>query len=124
MALWACSPVRPDPVPWQETWTAIRARVPDATALSAPDGHPACEQLLVAARRARAELLPTPDPAMDAAVAQWIDTAGAIAFDCPGESGRVQTALEELHLIEAEVDASLALVRGAPGAREGGEGGP
>jgi hypothetical protein len=118
-ALWACSPQRPDPTRWEASWNAVHARVPVATALAGPDGPDACEELLVAARQAREELLPAPDPVMDAAVAQWIDAAGAFGFDCPKESAKIRAGLDQLTVLSAEVTASLRMVRGAPNASRG-----
>lgn len=116
-AVSACKPQRPDLAGWQESWEAVRAEVPEAATLTEPDAHAACEDLLLASRRARKELLPSPDPAMDATVGEWIDAAGALGFDCPGEFERIRSGLGQLGVLGAEVDASLALLRDDPDAR-------
>jgi hypothetical protein len=72
----------------------------------------ACETTLAYLRSNRAELLPSPDLAIDDAVNSWFEIAEDAFFECPPESaqmGSFSDAYTELGVLEAEIEVVLQL---------------
>lgn len=96
---------RPSLDGWVAEWEAVTAEAPQTDGTADLD-RAACDRLLVAARDAEPDLLPTPDAALDGPVQGWLDLAETIGFECPPgpEAGEL---LSELEVFEAEAEAGI-----------------
>ena len=92
-------------------WTALAAEAPPVQSGEADVTPEDCDQLLVAAREARPELVPTPDEALDGPVDEWLDQAEEIGFECDNHPD-LEAGIEELGVLAAEIDAGIAALEG------------
>lgn len=104
----ACSGTdRPTLSAWEPTWTAAEAATPEAGRTAADLTPDDCDRLLLGAREARPDLLPSPDEALDSPVTMWVDQAEEIGFDCSNHPD-LDTGLEELRVLAAEINGGIA----------------
>lgn len=106
----ACGGGRPATAEWRSEWGRLLAAVPERAAFADGPDAGLCSEALVRVREAEADVLPTPDEALDAPVRSWLRTARETFFECPPRSGVVgfDNAYDELDALEAEVMAGLA----------------
>lgn len=90
---------------WEPQWNRVVAEAPPPEAAVDLD-RAGCDRLLVAARAAEPELLPSPDEALDGPVQKWLDDAETIGFECRDHPD-LEHGLTELDIIEAEIAAGL-----------------
>jgi hypothetical protein len=105
-----CAEARPDPDRWYEDWQAVLAAMPTIDELGVPPDAEVCNDALGVLRATPDDLLPTPDPATDGPVREWLQIAEGVVFECELEAasvGPLDEAYAELALLEAEIDASL-----------------
>ena len=111
----ACGSDRPAVDAWEVSWDRISSGIPDESALSElATLEPACTEALVFLRANRAELLPTPDLAIDEVVNTWIEIAEDAFFECPPSNEKIADfaqAYAELSRLESEIDLVLELDR-------------
>lgn len=117
LMLVACGGDRPAASEWRATWEAVTAGIPELSIVT-EDGPDAavCETTLAYLRSNRAELLPSPDLAIDDAVNSWFEIAEDAFFECPPESAQMSSfsdAYAELGVLEAEIEIVLQLRAGA-----------
>ncbi len=98
---------RPSDETWQRTWDSERQLVPDAETVLA-GGQDLCDDLVGQLRVSLPELIPTPTEALDDAVRAWINHAETIAFECRTERSELESQLDTLEVLAAEIDAGLA----------------
>jgi hypothetical protein len=101
---------RPDVEEWRRVWARTRALVPPPEAFEESDARSSCNALLVGVRAAHDSLLPTPFRVLDAPVRTWIERAEGLGAECPGARGDGEahrSAVEDLHMLEAQIDAGL-----------------
>lgn len=107
---------RPDVAIWQTVWETTKAGIPAAADLGQPPDRTVCDTTLGFLRSANADLFPTPDPAIDEVVRDWVQVAEDAFFECPPSSNVIPdfaTAYAELEQLEAEVEAVLTIDRGS-----------
>ncbi len=102
----ACSSVsRPPTAEWTPTWEAAKATLPDI-AEGEPDEE-TCSTALVQLRELAPDLRPTPDDAIDETVDRWLVIAEETMFECPAETGDLNSfdaAYDELGHLADEID--------------------
>ncbi len=98
---------RPDPGAWSAQWDEARALVPSADAFLTDDPT-TCDRLLGDFRTVLPALTPTPDEALDDAVAGWVGDAESLAQECPADPVEVEARLTELEILADEIEAGLA----------------
>ena len=109
----SCSPanVEPDAATWLEKWDGIVATVPDLATL-APEPDPEfCQSVLSELRTESEDLLPSPNPAVDALARDWVELAEGSFFECPPdgeEIGSFAEAYEEMERLEEAVADALS----------------
>lgn len=106
---------RPSPETWGETWSRVRAVVPEPAAFhDASDVRQLCGRVLGDLHQAREELFPAPDDDVARVAEAWLEFAEQMVYECPtradGESG-FDADLERLGWMAAEVDARLEAAR-------------
>ena len=115
VAFSACGADRPAVDDWQASWERISEAIPDEAALSATDSPQSiCGETLVFLRANRADLLPTPDLAIDEVVTQWIEIAEYAFFECPPHSEQIEDfakAYAEMSRLQAEIELVLDIDR-------------
>ncbi len=115
VALSACGADRPAVDDWQATWERISDAIPDEADLSATDSPQSiCGETLVFLRANRADLLPTPDLAIDEVATQWIEIAEDAFFECPPRSEQIEDfakAYAEMSRLQAEIELVLDIDR-------------
>lgn len=103
---------RPSVEEWNRHWEAVQAAIPSLEEVSDPPSGALCTRGLVTVREARGDLLPTPDPAVDGPVEEWIQVAESVFFQCPPHTPPVdsfEAGYEEMQRFVAEVEAGLTL---------------
>jgi hypothetical protein len=109
----ACGTVsRPSLEEWQPRWVAVQALVPSQGDLGDEPDRELCNQIHVAVREEARGLIPTPDPALDDAVRDWVKIAEATFFECPPRERELDgfgDAYNELARFAAEVDAVVLI---------------
>lgn len=108
IVLVSCAESRPSAEAWQTEWNRVLTGIPSEVALENDAPRSVCEQGLVFIRQNRSALSPTPDVAIDDTVADWLDLAGAIYFDCPPPPG-FKNAYATLNRLEAEIAVVLEI---------------
>lgn len=106
---------RPSVAEWQPLWDGIVQGIPTLAELGQPEDLTVCADGLGFVRSTQGELFPTPDPAIDEAVREWVSVAEDAFFECPPSSNRIPDmafAYGQLTRLEAEVAAALAIDRG------------
>lgn len=112
LAIAACGDGRPTAADWQPTWLRLTEAIPVEAALAGDDAATICSDTLAFLRGNRADLLPSPDLAIDDAVTTWFEIAEDAFFECPPSNeqiGSFAEAYAELNRLEAEVDVVLEL---------------
>jgi hypothetical protein len=107
-AFGACTPDRPSFETWMPVWSEMSAMVPTPETYAAASGHTLCNQLLVAARERRSDLLPAPDAALDEPVLAWLDAVRRLGFECPSgedQDQQIRRQIRELRILADEVTA-------------------
>jgi len=111
----ACSESdRPLASDWEQIWAETTDELPTPLELGDPLSRDLCGHALGALRSSRPNLFPTPDPALDAVVTEWVTVAEDAMFECPPSSHEIPdlaSAYEELARLEAEVDVVLDIDR-------------
>lgn len=110
----ACSPAdrRPSAAEWVPRWEAVQALVPPLEEIPDPPDRERCHEVFVLVREEGRELLPSPDPAVDGPVREWVEVADSVFFQCPPHTPPIDSfavGYEELRRLAAEVDAGLFL---------------
>jgi hypothetical protein len=103
---------RPDVSDWATDWEALIGTIPTLDKLGSPPDYELCGHALGDIREGQAELLPTPDLALDPVVREWFTVAEDAMFECPPSSSRfpdLEYVYQELARLEAEVTAVLAM---------------
>ena len=101
---------RPSASEWEPTWSAAVATLPALEQLGDPPSTEQCGEALGQLREIRPALDPTPDPALDAVVHEWVQVAEDAMFECPPSSAELSDfamAYGELARLQAEVDVVL-----------------
>lgn len=101
---------RPSDADWALTWERERALVPTIDELVA-GGRPLCDGLVGEYRETMPRLTPTPSPALDDAVEEWVEEAESLVFECPSDTGEIATRLADLEVLTTEIDAGLDVTR-------------
>ena len=111
----ACGADRPAVETWQGSWDRISSGIPDASLLTEPATlEDVCAETLVFLRTNRADLIPTPDLAIDDVVTQWIEIAEDAFFECPPRNDQIADFAEayaEMSRLEAEIGLVLEIDR-------------
>jgi hypothetical protein len=93
---------------WRVEWDRVSSGVPTESDVSSDDTRATCEAGLALVQKNRVVLLRTPDPAIDDTVADWLQLARTIYFDCPPPRG-FPDAYATLSRLEAEIDEVIAI---------------
>ncbi len=116
LALLACgNGGRPSVAEWQPQWERVTATIPSPTELGDPPNVDVCRSVLGIIRSERETLFPTPDPALDPVVEEWVRVAEDAFFECPPSRAGIPDmagAYAELRRLEAEVDVVLRIDTG------------
>ncbi len=111
----ACGSDRPSVDDWQSRWDRISTSIPSEASLDAAESPAAfCTETLAYLRSNRAELVPTPDPAIDDVVTAWVEIAEDAFFECPPHNDQVgdfAEAYAELNRLAAEIELVLDIDR-------------
>lgn len=114
----SCSEARPSVAEWQPVWDRVTAALPGEETVGIADPPTAtCTETLAFLRENRADLLPTPDLAIDDAVTQWVEIAEEAFFECPPRSGQIGSFAEayaELDRLQAEIELVLDMDQRSP----------
>ncbi len=109
----ACGTVsRPSLEEWQPRWVEVQALVPSQDDLGDEPDRELCNQIHVAIREESRGLVPTPDPALDDAVRDWVKIAETTFFECPPRERELDgfdDAYRELARFAAEVEAVVRI---------------
>ncbi len=103
-------PGRPIASDWASTWDRAVTAMPTSEDLGDPPDRNLCSHALGELRSIRPDLIPTPDPALDAAVDEWMRVAEDALFECPPASGELPSlasAFDELVRLQAAIDVVL-----------------
>lgn len=113
VALASCGNGRPSSEEWRPDWQRVVASVPEEASLAGNGSAVAvCGETLAFLRGNRAELLPTPDLAIDDAVTRWFEIAEDAFFECPPHNNQIGSfaqAYAEMGRLEAEIYLVLDL---------------
>lgn len=105
---------RPSLSEWEQIWSQTTDELPTLRELGDPPSRDSCGHALGVLRTSRPNLVPTPDPALDAVVTEWVTVAEDAMFECPPSSHKIPdlaSAYDELARLEAEVDVVLDIDR-------------
>jgi hypothetical protein len=109
----ACSDsTRPSVAEWEPHWITTVEAMPSLERLGDPPDRDMCSHTLGLLRSKAPELIPTPDPALDATVKKWLSVAEEAMFECPPKSAEVPSlnvAYDELARLKAEIDVVLEI---------------
>ena len=89
--------------------------MPTADDLGDPPDYATCSAALGEIRSESADLLPTPDAAIDPIVREWLRVAEDALFECPPSSAALpdlSSVFAELLRLEAEVNVVLEIDSG------------
>lgn len=103
---------RPSTSDWELTWSTAAESLPRLEELGDSSAGDRCGHALGQLRAIQPELIPTPDPALDAVVNEWMRVAEDAMFECrPSSTGvpGLGAAYDELTRLKAEVDVVLEL---------------
>ncbi len=103
---------RPSVAEWQPAWEGIVDDVHAISVLGQPPDHSTCNHVLGNLRSSRGQLFPTPDPAIDNTVTEWLRVAEHALFECPTSPEEIPDMTDsyaELVRLEAEVEVVLAI---------------
>ena len=103
---------RPSVAEWQPAWEGIVGDVRSISATGQPPDHSTCNHVLGNLRSSRGQLFPTPDPAIDNTVTEWLRVAEHAMFECPTSTEEIPDMTDsyaELVRLEAEVEVVLAI---------------
>lgn len=103
---------RPSVAEWQSKWEGVLADFPAAAELGDPPDRSLCTDALGMLRSTSSDLYPTPDPAIESVVDEWVLVAEQILFECAPSSGvapDLESEYAELARLEAEVDVVLTI---------------
>lgn len=112
----SCSEPRPTVAEWEPVWERITAALPAGLTGGEDPTQATCSETLGFLRSNRAELFPTPDPAIDETVTEWVEVAEEAFFECPPTSaggGSFPEAYEELLRLQGEIELVLDMDRGS-----------
>ncbi len=98
---------RPSDAEWAGEWASEQAIVPSQDELLT-GGRPLCDELVGEYREAMSRLTPTPSKALDDSVEEWVEEAESLVFECPTDPAEVESRLDALDVLSAEIDAGLA----------------
>lgn len=101
---------RPSAAEWIPRWETIVASLPPLESIGTPPSEELCQETLGVLRTDQGHLIPSPDPAIDDVVQQWVQVAENAFFECPPSSEDVPdmaAAYDELSRLEAEVNVAL-----------------
>ena len=103
---------RPAVGEWQPIWEGILADFPAAAELGDPPDRSICTESLGVLRTTSSDLYPTPDPAIESVVDEWVRVAEQILFECAPSTGgtpNLESEYAELARLEAEVAVVLSI---------------
>ena len=116
LLLAACSgESRPSIEEWQPVWESAVSSFPSPEELGEPPDHAVCSHALGVLRTESADLMPTPDLAIDDVVADWLKIAENTVYECPPSNQTIPNldyAYAEMARLEAEVAVVLAIDTG------------
>ena len=104
----SCAESRPTMAEWRVEWDRVSTGVPTQSDVLSDGTRATCETGLGLVQKNRVVLLRTPDPAIDDTVADWLELAHSIYFDCPPPRG-FDDAYATLSRLEAEIDEVIAI---------------
>lgn len=109
----ACSgTTRPSVAEWEPGWMTAVEAMPSLERLGDPPDRDTCSQMLGLLRSSAPEIVPTPDPVLDATVKTWLSVAEDAMYECPPTSAEVPSlnvAYDELARLKAEIDVVLEI---------------
>jgi hypothetical protein len=103
---------RPSASEWESAWTATVEAMPTLEQMGDPPDRDTCSHALGVLRSGQTELIPTPDPVLDATVQEWLAVAEDAMFECPPTSAELpnlEVAYDELGRLAAEIDVVLEI---------------
>lgn len=112
----SCSEPRPTVAEWEPVWERIVAEIPAELTGGEDPSQATCSEVLAFLRSNRADLFPTPDPAIDETVTEWVEVAEEAFFECPPTSAGVGSFPEtyaELLRLQGEIGLVLDMDRGS-----------
>ena len=110
----ACSDPRPTVAEWEPTWKRISEAIPSELTSGEDPSQATCSEVLAFLRTNRAELFPTPDPAIDDTVTDWVEVAESAFFECPPTAepaGGFSEAYGQLLRLQGEIEVVLDMDR-------------
>lgn len=114
LVLASCSATRPTVEEWQPTWDQLLAAVPSESVIGENPPKSICDETLAFLRSNQARLFPTPDPAIDDSVRDWVGIAEDAFFECPPRNEHVGSFTEAYALLarfESEIESVLEMDR-------------
>lgn len=115
LAFSSCAISRPTVDNWEPIWKRVSEGIPsEATVGTADPDRAACSEALAFLRSNRSDLFPTPDLAIDDAVADWVEVAEGAFFECPPRNEQIvgfAEAYAELALLQGEIELVLDMDR-------------
>ena len=116
LLLASCSEPRPTVAEWEPAWERMKAAIPAELTGGEDPSRATCSEVLAFLRSNRAELLPTPDLAIDDTVTDWVELAEEAFFECPPTNTEVESfseAYAELLRLQGEIELVLDMDRGS-----------
>lgn len=102
---------RPTGDDWEPTWLSTQAIVPTDEEIVA-EREDVCGPALGELRASREELLPSPSPAIDELVTEWLAEAEGLALDCPTDADERGAYLGDLDQLGAQITSALEVADG------------
>lgn len=115
LVLASCATSRPTVENWEPVWKRVSEGIPseETVGLADPD-RAVCSDALAFLRSNRSDLFPTPDLAIDDAVADWVEVAEDAFFECPPRNEQIvgfAEAYAELTRLQGEIELVLDMDR-------------
>jgi hypothetical protein len=115
LVLTSCATSRPTVDTWEPIWKRVSEGIPSEATVSIVDpDRAACSEALTFLRSNRSDLFPTPDLAIDDAVADWVEVAEGAFFECPPRNQQIvgfAEAYEALARLQGEIELVLDMDR-------------
>ncbi len=115
LVLASCATSRPTVETWEPIWKRVSDGIPSEATIGNTDPDRAvCSDALAFLRSNRNDLFPTPDLAIDDAVADWVEVAEDAFFECPPRNQQIvgfAEAYAELARLRGEIELVLDMDR-------------
>lgn len=102
---------RPTGADWEPAWLSTQALVPDDDEIE-DEREDVCGPALGELRASRDQVLPSPSPAIDELVTEWLAEAEGLALDCPDDQEERGAYLGDLDRLAAQITAALEVADG------------